>query len=84
MLKTTRLAALAAVLFVAASAAVVPPAASAVTAPAAPSAAPTATPAPAAAPAPAAKPVGVKSTEIVDNPTAWSVEGATWWPRSRC
>jgi len=68
MLKTTRLAALAAVLFVAASAAVVPLAASAQTPPAAPSAAPAAPAAPAAAPAPAAKPVGVKATEIVDNP----------------
>ncbi len=70
MLKTTRLAALAAVLFVAASAAVVPPTASAQTPPAAPSAAPEApaAAAPTAAPAPAAKPAGVKATEIVDNP----------------
>jgi biopolymer transport protein ExbB len=70
MLKTTRLAALAAVLFVAASAAVVPPIASAQTPPPAPSAAPEApaSPAPTAAPVPVAKPAGVKATEIVDNP----------------
>jgi biopolymer transport protein ExbB len=71
MLKTTRLAVLAAVLFVAASAAVLTPAASAQTPPAAPSAAPApaAPDAPAAAaPVPAPKPVGVKATEIVDNP----------------
>jgi biopolymer transport protein ExbB len=70
MLKTTRLAALAAVLFVAASAAVVPPIASAQTPPPAPSAAPEApaAAAPTAAPVPVAKPAGVKATEIVDNP----------------
>ena len=68
MLKTTRLAALAAVLLVAASAAVIPQAALAQTPPA-PTAAPAAPGAPAASTAaPAAKPVGVKSTEIVDNP----------------
>jgi biopolymer transport protein ExbB len=65
MLKTTRLAALAAVLFVAASAAVVPqPAFAQTPAPAAPAAAPAAPAEPAAAPAPKA----AKSTEVVDNP----------------
>jgi biopolymer transport protein ExbB len=68
MLKTTRLAALAAVLFVAASTAVVPFAAQAQTPPA-----PAATPAPAApaataAPAAPAAKAGAKQTEIVDNP----------------
>ena len=69
MLKTTRLAALAAVLLVAASAAVLPQAALAQTPPPAPAATPATPAAPAAAPpAPAAKAVGVKATEIVDNP----------------
>jgi biopolymer transport protein ExbB len=72
MLKTTRLAALAAVLFVAASTAVVPFAAQAqAPAPAAPAA--TATPAAPAAVAPPAAPAakaapGARTTEIVDNP----------------
>jgi len=70
MLKTTRMAALAAVLFVAASSAVVPFAAQAQTpppsAPAAPAApATTAQPAPPAAPAAKA---GTRTTELVDNP----------------
>src|SRR5262245_10378443 len=68
MLKTIRLAALAAVLFVSASAAVVPQPAFAQTpapaAPAAPAAAPAAPAEPAAAPAPKA----AKATEVVDNP----------------
>jgi biopolymer transport protein ExbB len=67
MLKTTRLAALAAVLSVAASAAVVPqPAFAQTPAPAAtaPAAAPAAPAEPAAAPAPKA----TKATEVVDNP----------------
>ncbi len=67
MLKTTRLAALAAVLFVAASTAVVPqPAFAQTPAPAAtaPAAAPAAPAEPAAAPAPKA----TKATEVVDNP----------------
>ncbi len=65
MLKTTRLAALAAVLFVAASAAVVPQASLAQTPAPAPAAAPAAPAEPAAA-APAPK--ATKSTEVVDNP----------------
>ena len=68
MLKTTRMAAFAAVLFVAASAAVVPPASQAQT----PAAAPPAAAAPAnsaAAPiAPAAKAAPAKSTELIENP----------------
>ena len=64
MLKMTRVAALAAALFVAA-AAVVPQAAFAQTP--APAAAPAEATAPAAAPAPAAK-AAAKSTELVDNP----------------
>ena len=68
MLKTTRLAALAAVLIVAAPAAVVPFATLAQTPPAAPTAAPAApAAAPAASAAPAAK-ASAKSTELVDNP----------------
>jgi biopolymer transport protein ExbB len=70
MLKTTRLAALAAVLFVAASTAVVPFAAQAqAPAPAAPAATPApAAPAATAAPAAPAAKAGAKQTEIVDNP----------------
>jgi len=67
MLKTTRLAALAAVLIVAASAAVVPIAAQAQTP--APAAAPAAPAAPAAAaPSAAVAKAGARTTEIVDNP----------------
>ena len=65
MLKMTRVAALAAALFVAAAAAVVPQAAFAQTP--APAAAPADATAPAAAPAPAAK-AAAKTTELVDNP----------------
>jgi biopolymer transport protein ExbB len=66
MLKMTRLASLAAVLFLASAATVVPLAAQAQTPPASPAAtAAPATPAPAAAPATA---VGTKTTEVVDNP----------------
>jgi biopolymer transport protein ExbB len=65
MLKMTRVAALAAALFVAAAAAVVPQAAFAQTP--APAAAPADATAPAAAPAPAAK-ATAKTTELVDNP----------------
>jgi biopolymer transport protein ExbB len=64
-LKMTRVAALAAALFVAAAAAVVPPVAFAQTP--APAAAPADTTAPAATPAPAAK-AAAKTTELVDNP----------------
>jgi biopolymer transport protein ExbB len=65
MLKTTRLAALAAVLFVAAPAAVVPIAVLAQ----APATAPAAAPAePAAAPAPPVAKAAARATEVVDNP----------------
>src|SRR4029078_5559349 len=63
MLKMTRLASLAAVLFLASAATVVPLAAQAQTPPAAPAA--TAAP---ATPAPPAVPAGTKSAEVVDNP----------------
>jgi len=72
MLKTTRLAAMASVLFMAVASAVVPPAAQAQTPPpAAPAAAPAPAPSePAAAPAaPAPKAqAGSRATEVVDNP----------------
>ena len=74
MLKTTRLAALAAALLMAAGPAMLPLAAQAQTQPAAPSApaapaAPAAEPAPAPAPAAAPAPVAAKpQTEVVDNP----------------
>ena len=72
MLKTTRVAALAAVLFVAAASAVIPRASSAQAQPSAAPAAPgdaAATPAPAPAPAPAPRAAnGGRATEVVDNP----------------
>jgi biopolymer transport protein ExbB len=64
MLKKTRFATMAAVLFLAAASSVVPLAAQAQAQPAAPAA----TAEPAAPTAPAAKPAGVRATEVVDNP----------------